>query len=208
MTRRQNRAFWGAALTAGLLVAMAPAHAVVHSGGTFTVTASSVDANTVDFVYTADFSGWTGAQDYIFAIDFGLSEPKVLTIDTFSTTASGGWITAFGPTNSNGCNDTSATFACAYDDNFDPATGQTTTGTVTWNFRVTFDSDVTAANWTDTDNHIGAFFMFCDASGCKGQNGLSQETTFGNPPPVPEPATLGLLGLGLLGMGLARRRRR
>jgi PEP-CTERM motif len=216
-----------AALLAGAgLFSAAPALAVVHSGGTFTVSASVVDANTIDFVYTADFDtpGWTGAQQFIFAIDFKLDGYTVDTIDSFSTTAPGNWVTAAGPSNSNGCGGVNDTFACAEDNPFSEATGAATSGSYTWSFRVTFTTDVDPADFSNTTNHIGAFFLLCqdtpnpndgDARECKGQNGLSENTTFDGGDgggedgggDMPEPGTLALFGLGLLALGGLRRRR-
>lgn len=56
-------------------------------------------------------------------------------------------------------------------------------------------------------NTSGGLFSFSWASNAGTGSGLSHFTAFGGHQ-VPEPATLGMLGLGLLGLGLGSRRRR
>lgn len=205
-------------LGSGLLAAV-PAMAVIHNGGEFTVSASQTvsGSDTVTFVYTADFTGWLGGADFIFAVDFGLGGPNIMSVSLDSTTATGTWVASNGPSSANGCGDSSVVQACA--EGSSPF--QATSGIVTWTFTVVFDSGVTSADWEDSNNHIGAFFCNIGQPGpdCGeqggGKLGLSEETTFGDGGEdgedggdLPEPGTLALLGVGLLGLGLRMRRRK
>jgi len=225
MNRQLKNWGYGAAVCAVISAAPVLAGPIVHNGATFEVFASVLGSNTATFKYVADFDnpapGWisSGGLDYIIAVDFKLEGYDIVSIDSFSTTASGDWAAGAGPSAGGGCGGNNSTFACAGDDPFLEFDGAQTIGTLEWLFTVTFDKDIVVADFANSRNHIGAFFQRCDftenpndgdARKCKNGLGLSEYTSFDPPPdpdnPVPVPGTLVLLGLGLLGVGWSRKR--
>jgi hypothetical protein len=214
-----NRKMIGACIIAAvsaLNASAVTAGAILFNGGLFEVTVDNISGKTADFVYTADFTNWNtqGEIDYIFAVDFKLSGYTVVDPVTMTTDATGTWTAGSAKnSNANGCGfSASKSFACAGNQPFVEAPAQAAAGILTWNFAITFDKDIVAADLVAPDtNHIGAFFQRCEdkkngSRKCKPGFGLSTETTFDEPggggPPteVPVPGTLFLLSLGLLGL--------
>ncbi|MDP2433025.1 MAG: PEP-CTERM sorting domain-containing protein [Pseudomonadota bacterium] len=65
----------------------------------------------------------------------------------------------------------------------------------------------TFASFTNPAQFTSVTSLQLDFQGSQAWDGTFNFVVTDNPPSVPEPATLGLLGLGLLGLGLSRRKR-
>lgn len=228
-----NRFYPGRALAvAGTVAALcllpalpASASAIVYNGGTFGVEASAVDANTVDYLYTADFTdpGWNplGYYDYITSVALKLSNGgKIASIDAFSTSAPGGWVPVIGGLSANDCMENPNNgFACAEDSLFVNGNAALTQGSYNWHFTVSYVDDVDPADFLDPYNHIKAHFESCATDSgdtCQHAGNISEDVDFApylppdnpDPPRLPAPGALWLLLAGLPGLAWRRRRNR
>ena len=109
-------------VAAAMLCLAGPASAtpVTFQGGEFDVTVSDLGGDVYRFVYTADFTAWddTSADDYITAIDFGLTGwNDVDSVTLVSDTAPGDWVVVQGNGSANNCNENTNQFKiCAQED--------------------------------------------------------------------------------------------
>ena len=199
--------------------------AVIYNGATFSLSLESfgedTDNNTYtyDFKYTADFTGWTGpdTQKYIAAVNFKPDTGQVPTdFKLMTTTAPGTWSIESANATNQGCTGGADSFVCS---EVNPLDSAATTGDPNpiyeWVFWLTYDSLLTANAFTNAP--IRAWFVDGEGGSPGGTGGsgllsMNTDITFngnGEPPfGIPEPATLGLLGIGLFGLGMATYRRR
>jgi len=95
---------------------------------------------------------------------------------------------------------------------FDVDPDLSTDGVYSWTFNVTFSDILGGDDMDATGNPLRARFadrlgLFDDLMSCKAGSSYDRCTVVENPPEVPLPGTLGLLGLGLTALGLVRRRK-
>lgn len=207
-------------ITAGLVLAARPVHAgpigaVEWNGATFSIEyLGSAGTNLYNFQYVADFDGFTGGghTDYIVGINFKPSQGNVTGYSGTSTTAAGTW--TYGVDANLSSSGFSATCSSAGGGNdffcgaVSPYTSNPTSGSAlyTWNFTLLITGVVDPNTLVDNTG-IRALFTsgVLRPSGNGYFTSLMSETTTR----VPEPTTLGMLGIGLvLGARVLRAKRR
>jgi hypothetical protein len=186
---------------------------LLYQGASFSFGASGSGTNWT-LTFTADFSGagFTSGTEFYgdFIEAWSLTAPgNVASASLVSLTPGGttGWVSqGTSQANAKGCSGTANDDAVCVDfgaiNHLDGGGPLASAGSIyTWVVDVIFDSPVTA--WTSGNFHI--LTVRCDSSGnnCYKDGGLISQNVN-----VPEPGTLGLLGLGLAGLGFGMRRRR
>ena len=204
------------------LSATASAVSVGFNGATADLTIESMTGNgdgstTYRVVYTFDFAGWDPAAcvddgsgscgaanaTNLGAINFGFGGPESPASILISTTAGGTWSVSSVVANANGCSGGGDNSVCAQVDPLH-SVWVNSGASYEWVFDVTYDSFVP----NDEDASIRAWFVECrelEEIVCRNAGLMSLRTSPSTS--VPEPGTLGMLGVGLMLLGMTRRRK-
>ncbi len=151
------------------------------------------------FIDTTDYTG--AATNWIAAVAI---KPASDATGSLIGNPSGTWNYLAGGLNNGACNGNGAGFMCASTPGM---TALTDGSTYEWVFDVT--SPGTKWDLAALGSHVKVDYVNDSdcANGCNTSADITLQNGGGPPQEIPEPQTLGLLGLGLLGLALIRRRR-